>query len=408
MRLQKKNFQLKNGVRVLGVSSDNVESVVAMVWIKTGSRNEDDNELGISHVVEHMLFKGTKKYPTPLSLASTVDAMGAEFNAFTEKEYTAYYIKSTYQYLQKSLEILSEMILYPRLGEDELEREKKVIIEEIKMYEDQPRDRVMEEFGNLMFKGNKLGRPIIGYKEIVEKMSRTKLRRYMNKWYKGENILVLLVGKLNLKEINSVVEEYFSSVEFGKLEPYAEEGRYGKDRNSIIEKKTEQTHFVVGVPGLDLKDERRYIELILKVVLGGNMSSRLFTEVREKRGLAYYVYSLSKHFYDVGYLGARAGVRKDKFDEALSVTEEQMLHLKDTIKNDEIERARSYLLGKLSLSLENSVDVAYWMGSRAVSGISPEDPREVIDKVKGVKLNEVKELADDLFKKDEFRSAIVR
>ncbi len=424
MKFEVKQNKLKNGVRVVEIPMKGVDSVMAMVMVRTGSRNETDEQLGISHVLEHMLFKGTEKYPTPKEVASAVDEMGAEFNAFTSKEYTAYYIRSASQYLNKSLEVLGEMIVRPRLEAEALEREKGVIIEEINMYEDQPRERAEEEFENLMFEGSNLGRLIIGSRETVRGATAKSLRKYKESWYRGENVMVIVAGKVSpslatnshqtadgmtsqvygsLPDLSS-----FEELPEGRVKKFVDEVRYGERREKVIEKGTEQTHFVVGVPGLAFNDKRRYAEAVLKVILGGNMSSRLFVEVREKRGLAYYVGAIGEHFFDGGYLGARAGVRKDKYEEALKVVKEQMMRMKTEVSEEEVEKAKSYLAGKVVLGLENPGGVVRWFGKELILGDKAEQPEEFLQKIKKVGVEEVMGLARELFREEEMRVAVVR
>ncbi len=399
--------KLRNGVRLLTIPLEGAESVVTMVLVKTGSRNETNEQLGISHVLEHMVFKGTKKYPTPLVLASTVDSLGAEFNAFTGKEYTGFYIKSAAEYLDQSLDVLAEMTLHPQLREADLEREKGVIIEEIRMYADQPRERVAEEFENLLFQGSNLGRLIIGSPETVRNVHSQDLKQYMDQWYRGENFLVMAVGKVNPPEVTKKIERLFSSAPKSQLKPYVDKGRFGSKKELRIQKKTEQTHFVVGVPGLSANDKRIAIEMVLSTILGGNMSSRLFVEVREKRGLAYYVGTTREHFYDVGYFAARAGVKKNQFEEALKVVKKEMFALADTLKNEEITRAKKYLLGKITLSLEDPMGVVRWFGGHLVRGLEIDQPDEYMAKIKAVQPEEVKKLAQELFQPANLRLAVI-
>ena len=418
MEFKIEQYKLKNGIRVVEIPMKGVESSLAMVMVRTGSRNETDEQLGISHVLEHMLFKGTEKYPTPQVLAGVVDAMGAEFNAFTSKEYTAYYIRSSSENLGKALEVLGEMVVKPRLDEMALEREKGVIIEEINMYEDKPMERAEEEFENLMFAGSNLGRLIIGSRETVRGVTAVDLRKYKEEWYRGENVVVMVGGDLGqfktqnskgktIAQSSKLVEESFGELEEGKLRGFVDEVRYGEEREKVIEKGTEQTHFVIGVPGLAIDDERRYVEAVLRVVLGGNMSSRLFTEIREKRGLAYYVGATVEHFYDGGYFGVRAGVRKDKFEEAVKVVKEQMRLVSQDLKEEEVEKAKSYLRGKMALSLEGVNGVLRWFGKGLILKGEVEQPREWLKRVGEVSLEEVKELAREMLKEEEMRLVVV-
>ncbi len=408
MRFKLVKGELENKLRFLLVPMEETESVVAMVLVKTGSRNESNEKLGISHVLEHMVFKGTEKYPTPLSLATTVDSLGADFNAFTGKEYTGFYIRSASEYIDRSLDVLAEMVLRPKLRQEDLEREKGVIIEEIRMYADQPRERVGEEFENLLFQGSNLGRLIIGSPETVQGVSSSGLREYMEKWYRGGNFLVMVAGKIDLPQVKAKLEELFSPALKGELAPYVDEGKIGSQKELFIEKKTEQTHFVLGVPGLSAADKRLPVEMVLSTILGGNMSSRLFVEVREKRGLAYYVGTVTEHFYDTGYLAARAGVKKEKYAQALEVVRNEMLNLADSLKKEEVEKAKKYLLGKIVLSVEDPMGIIRWFGGRLVRGLEVDQPDVLREKIKTVQPEEVQELAKELFQPDKLYLAVIR
>lgn len=400
--------KLKNGVRVLTVPLPGVESVTAMVLCKTGSRNETLPQAGISHVLEHMVFKGTKKYPTPMDIAEAVDSIGAEQNAFTSKEYTGYYITSAAKHLPLTLDIQSQMLTAPLLPQDDLTREREVIVEEINMYEDQPMSKANEEFENLMYDGSSMGRMIIGTKETVRATTSDDLRAYMNRWYKGSNMLVVVAGKIpNPKFSNSQIEEAFGGMENGDLEPYETKASYGKAEARHFKKKTEQAHFYMGVPALSITDPRRWALQMGQVVLGGGMSSRLFNEIREKRGLAYYVKADLDMNFDCGYLGVRAGVKLEKLGEAMKVVKEEMFKLADTITENELNKAKEFVLGHMPLSLEGSMDIAQFYGMRALVLDDIRHPDSVVKQVSAVSLDEVKKVLNDMISEKMMRSVVV-
>lgn len=401
--------KLANGVRVLTVPMAGVESVTAMVLVRTGSRNETVEQSGISHVLEHMLFKGTKSYPTPMDIAGAIDGIGAENNAFTGKEYTGYYVTSAAKHLPLTLDILSEMVTVPSLPQSDLEREREVIVQEIAMYEDEPRERAVEEFENLIYDGSSMGRLIIGTKETVRATTAEKLRTYMGEWYRGGNVLVVVAGKIrNQKfEIRNLIEEKFGGMGAGKIIPFNQKGEYGQAEAKHIKKKTEQAHFLLGVPGLAVGDPRRYALQLAQVVLGGGMSSRLFNEIREKRGLAYYVRAELDSAYDVGYLAVRAGVALSKLGEAMKVSREELLKLGSTITQKELEKAKEYILGHMPLQLEDSMGVAQFLGMRALILDEIRQPEEVERIVRGVGLAEVKEILQELVAEEKIRSVVV-
>lgn len=408
MQFETTYTKLVNGVRVLLVPMAGVESVTTMILVKTGSRNESEEQAGISHVLEHMVFKGTKKYPSPMAIAEAVDGIGAEQNAFTSKEYTGYYITSAAQHLPLALDIQSEMLTVPLLPQDDLTREREVIVEEINMYEDQPMAKAGEEFENLMYGGSSLGREIIGTKETVRATTSEHLRTYLNNWYYGGNVLVVIAGKIADKsEVTRLIEEKLGVMKQGGIMDYTSAGGYGKVEAKLCKKKTEQAHFYMGVPALSMHDPRRYALQLAQVVLGGGMSSRLFNEIREKRGLAYYVKADMDMTYDTGYLAVRAGVKLSQLAEALKVVKEEMLKLGSTITEAELNKAKEYLLGRMPLSLEESMGVAQFFGMRALIKDEIVQPDEVVKRIRNVTMSEVKAICEELINEKEMRSVVV-
>lgn len=409
MQFETTYTKLSNGVRVLLVPMAGVESVTTMILVKTGSRNETDEQAGISHVLEHMVFKGTKKYPSPMAIAEAVDGIGAEQNAFTSKEYTGYYITSAAQHLPLALDIQSEMLTVPLLPQDDLDREREVIVEEINMYEDQPMAKAGEEFENLMYAGSSLGREIIGTKETVRATTSEHLRKYMGEWYYGGNVLVVIAGRVanNELRITQLVEEKLGVMKQGGIMDYTSAGGYGQVEAKHCHKKTEQAHFYLGVPGLSMHDPRRYALQLAQIVLGGGMSSRLFNEIREKRGLAYYVKADLDMTFDTGYLAVRAGVKLSQLAEALKVVKEEMLKLGSTITEAELNKAKEYILGRMPLSLEESMGVAQFFGTRALIKDEVTQPSEVVAKVKSVTMKEVRAVCEALIAESQIRSVVV-
>lgn len=402
--------KLKNGVRVLSIPMPGVESVTAMILCKTGSRNETLPQAGISHVLEHMVFKGTDKYPTPMAIAEAVDSIGAEQNAFTSKEYTGYYITSAAKHLGLTLDIQGQMLTAPLLPQADLNREREVIVEEINMYEDQPMSKAGEEFENLMYDGSSMGRLIIGTKESVRATTSGDLREYMGRWYQGGNMMVVVAGKIAngiQHTANSLIEEKFGNMGRGGIDKYETPAIYGEAEAKHFKKKTEQAHFVMGVPGLSISDPQRYALQMGQVVLGGGMSSRLFNEIREKRGLAYYVKAELDSNFDCGYLSVRAGVTLGKLSEAMKVVREEMLKLSETITEAELAKAKEYILGHMPLSLEGSMDVAQFFGMRALVLDEIRQPEEVKKNIEKITLVEVKKVLGEIISEKLIRSVVV-
>lgn len=411
MKFNTEYYRLDNGVRVLLVPMPSVESVTTMILAKTGSRNEEESQAGISHILEHMCLKGTKKYPDQLVLSSAIDSMGAEHNAFTGKEYTGYYITAASRHMEKSLEILSDAVTEPLLRPENLATELGVIVEEYNMFEDLPMRRSIEEFENLMYEGTPMGRFIEGSPETIKATTSEDLRKYMKRWYKGGNMLVVMAGKIgnqdSRKQVKSLIEEYLGGVEKGDVDPFVSPAKFGKMRTKHIKKNTEQAHFMVGVPGISMQDPRRYALSIAQVVLGGPMSSRLFTEIREKRGLAYYVRAEAETESDTGYFGVRSGVKLDKLSEAIEVVTSEMYNLADTFSEKELKLGKDYLLGKLPLQLEGSMDVAQFLGMRALITDEVRQPDEAIKAIESVTIEDVREIVSELVQEGEMRRVVL-
>lgn len=410
MKFNTDYFRLRNGVRILTIPMEGVESIASLVLVKTGSRNETDEQSGISHVLEHMLFKGTDRYPTPLDLATAVDALGAEYNAYTGKEYTGYYIHADARHFDKAIGVLSDMVTKPLIKEEELKREQGVIIEEINMYEDLPQERAEEELENILYSGSNLGRLIIGTKQTVAATTPTTVRAYKDAWYKGGNVLVILVGKVQTytqAQLESLMEDMFGSLENGDVSNFVTLGMYGKERSYHLKKKTEQAHFSIGWPGYDMRDPRRYSAKVLSIILGGSMSSRLFTEVREKRGLAYYVRAGHDPLADVGQFTVKAGVKLEKLAEAIDVVKDQTLKIGSTVTQKELQLAKDNIHGRMVLSLTNPMSVAQYFGHRTLITDDVMPVTDIMAELDKVDLDAIRDVAKHILTEEEMRTVVV-
>ena len=402
---------LENGLTVLLAPMPGVKSATALVYANTGSRYEADPQAGISHFLEHMVFKGTEKYENAQVLAQAVDAVGAHFNAFTSKEYTGYYVKAASKQVGLALDVLSDMLMTPTLREDDLEREKGVIVEEINMYNDMPSRHIGDVFEQLMFAGTTMGRDIIGTKETVRATTRKDFLEYMQTWYGPGNLVLTVAGDDSVvghPELLENIQSAFSK----KTEGVRQNGgarnletgflRSAKPETIRVEyKKTDQAHFVLAVPGLKRGAKDRYVASVLGNLFGGTMSSRLFTEVREKRGLCYYVRSDRDSFHDTGYFGASAGVDPSRVEEAVKVVREELYHLADdsgkrAITQEELQRAKDNIIGSTVLDLEDTESVAHFFGAKQLLLGKTESFDQVIAQINSVTLEEVVSLAKRL------------
>lgn len=397
---------LANGVRFISAPMPSVKSVTILVMVEAGSRYENAENNGVSHFLEHMMFKGTKKRPSKIEISKELDGIGASFNAFTSKEYTGFYVKSAAENLNLITDVVSDMVVNSTFPVGEVDKEKGVIIEEINMGEDDPSGRVFEVFEKMIFSGSPLSMRIAGEKETVSQMTRDQIVAYVEKMYHGNSMVVSVAGQVG--EGNKV-ESYFGEIKEGgenKFLPAIDQQT--KAQVSVYEKKTEQAHFVLGVRGYALSDPKRYAASILGNILGGNMSSRLFQEIRENRGLAYYVSAASEEYLDTGFWVAGAGVRLSDIDEALKVALEQLYKVKqEGVTDEEIGRAKEYARGKMVLSLEDSSRVASFFAGQELLEKKILLPDEVLAKIDGVTKEEIQMVAEELFETERLNLAVI-
>lgn len=412
--------QLSTGATLLRVGMPGVKSVTSLLFSNTGSRNESEKEWGIAHFFEHMVFKGTPNYPDPQTLAAAIDGVGADFNAFTSREYTGYYVKSASEHLKLSLDVLTDMLLQPLLKQEDLERERGVIIEELNMYVDNPMHHVANQFEQMLWEGSGLSHDIIGTKETIQSVHREDFLRFLNKWYGLGNLTVVLAGDERVVMSDTTVELVerllAKQVEGERVEGKQQtlgvqaEGFISGRRLLVIERPTEQAHLILGWPGLKRGHSRRHQMALFNNIIGGSMSSRLFTEVREKRGLCYYVHSDSDSYKETGFLGASAGVETKRVQEAIQVIRDEFLEVatgNKKITQQELERGKSYFAGKLQLSLESSQAVAQFYGLRQLLEDRIETPEEILAQIQRVTLADLQQLAADLVKPEELRLAVI-
>jgi predicted Zn-dependent peptidase len=387
---------LASGLRLVTEAMPHVRSVSIGVWLTRGSRHEPATEAGIAHFVEHMLFKGTSARSAE-DIAQQVDSIGGQLDAFTSKEYAGYYIKVLDEHLPLATDILTDLVSHPVLGRDDIEREKKVVLEEIKMVEDTPDDLVHELFAESYWSGHALGRPILGTPASVSKLDQATLRRYFAEAYVPANFVVVAAGNLEHERVKALVEDAFNS---GRPGPRASvDGPPAVSPSvQIRQKELEQSHVCLGTLGLPQNHPDRYVGYALNTVLGGSMSSRLFQNVREKRGLAYAVFSSMSAYLDAGSLSIYAGCGNDVVAELIEVVVGELRRLKhDPVGGDELRRAKDHLKGSLMLNLEST-------SSRMSHHARQEIYRDPLDSLDGilaaierVSVDDVQRLAGELF-----------
>jgi predicted Zn-dependent peptidase len=404
---------LPTGLKLLTVPMPGLESVTVTVWVRTGSRNEESGISGISHFLEHMTFKGSKKRPTSREIFQAVDSIGGEFNAGTEKDWTNFYIKAGKENLEVAFDVLSDMVLNPLLKEDEIEREKGTIIQEIKMYEDTPTMKIGDIYEELVFAGNPLGWDTTGTPESVKKIKKDDFVRYRKMHYHPENMVITVAGGINEDVVLGLVKKYF-----GSLAPFKGAAFKGKEfiskqtqpRFKLKTKESDQAHLILGFVCEGKGYKKRFVQSLLSVILGLPASSRLFIEVRERRGLAYAVRTGMTRYEGVGYMGTYAGVNIERCDEAIKVILDQIYGLASKeypITEAELAKAKGFLKGNLALALEDTSSVGTFFGEQELFLKEVLTPEQVYKKVNEITLDEIYDEAKKLFVPSKLNLAII-
>jgi predicted Zn-dependent peptidase len=384
---------LPGGLRVFSEPLAEATSVSLGVWIRAGSRDERNEVAGISHLMEHMLFKGTPSMDA-LGVAQAFEGIGAQENAATGEEYTVLYARFLPEHLDRALDIVSDMILRPTLAD--LEREREVIVEEIKMYEDRPDQMADEYLSSLIFHDDSLGRPIIGSAETVRGVDHDTLRGFHGSVYSGANVFVVGAGKLDPEYLERAVEEKFSGLPDG--EPFVREARPTPPESRFFFKfkETEQYHVSMGSIGIPASSADRYAMAALNNVLGGGMSSRLFQEVREKRGLAYAVYSYHQGYSDAGAIKTYVGSTTGNVEEAVKIIAEQFGRVREEIVDDEeLDRTKQQLKSSTLLALESTSARMNRIGRSVITDSELLSPEEIAQRIEAVSAEDIRRLAKE-------------
>jgi predicted Zn-dependent peptidase len=404
--------KLSNGLNILTVPMQGLESATVTVWVKTGSRYEEAETNGISHFLEHMVFKGSKKRPTAKAISEVVDSIGGEFNAGTSKDWTNFYIKTRVGNLETAMDVLSDMVLNPILDAAEIEREKGTIIQEIAMYEDTPMMHIGDIFEELIYDGCPLGWEIAGNAKTVKAIKKSDFVRYRDLHYHPEQMIVSVVGGIKGDEAKSLIEKYFDTLKSFKGEVFKGQEFVNKQKVpqfKLQNKTAEQAHLILGFTSEGRNYEGRFAQSLLSTILGGGMSSRMFIEVRERRGLAYAIRTGMDRYQEVGYLSTYAGVNVGKADEAVKVMLDQYYGIKSDlkIKDFELTKAKEYLKGHLALALEDTKDVSSFFADQAMFAKEVLTPEDVYKKVDKVSIEDVLTEAKKLFVPERLNLAII-
>jgi predicted Zn-dependent peptidase len=396
-RIRRETFA--NGLRLVTETMPHVRSVSIGVWLTRGSRHEPAEHAGIAHFVEHMLFKGTENRSQE-DIAQQVDSIGGQLDAFTSKEYAGYYVKVLDEHLPVAVDILTDLVSHPVFAPDDIDREQKVVLEEIKMVEDTPDDLVHEIFAEAYWNGHPLGRPILGTPASVSALDQPTLQRYFRNTYVASNFVVVAVGNLEHDAVRRLVDEAFArtpstgsdAIEYPPVVAPGVE---------IRQKDLEQSHVCFGTLGLPQNHPDRYAAYALNTVLGGSMSSRLFQNVREKRGLAYAVFSSMSAYQDVGALSIYAGCGNDVVSELVDVVVAEIRRIKhETVPADELRRAKDHLKGSLMLNLESTSSRMSHHARQEIYRDRADSLDDMLNAIEGVAVADVQRLAREFFDRD--------
>lgn len=400
---------LKNGLTLITVDLPHLDSVTTLVAVGAGSRYETPKINGISHFLEHMFFKGSRKYTTTEEIASLVDGIGAINNAATSKEFTYYWIKSASKHINLATDILSSMLKESLFSEVEIEREKGVIVEELRMYRDNPTSYIHDLYENLQFGNQPLGWDIGGSEKVINSLKRSDFIKYMDSLYSPKNMVLVYAGKLP-KNINQIAEEFFSDLPKSaqhKSLPYKKQ-KQTKPRVNVFYKKTDQANLILGVEGYDRYDDKRYAAKILAAILGEGMSSRLFIQVRERRGLAYHVSTDYDNYLDTGYFASYAGLKLEKVMEGLEVIKAEMERTtSENVTEEEMKKAKEMIRGRLALRIESTNFLAEYFGTNFVLDREIETFDEILKKIDAVTADDVRAVAQELIQTNRYNLQVI-
>jgi predicted Zn-dependent peptidase len=404
-----KTTTLKSGLRVVAVPMKNAKSVTVLILVGTGSKYETKNINGMSHFLEHMFFKGTKKRPNTLKISETLDMIGGAYNAFTSKEVTGFWAKVDKKNTDIALDWISDMFLNSKFEGAEIEKEKGVVIEELNMYLDMPSSYVSELFEDLLYGDQPAGWRIVGEKEHILNFNREKMVEYYKTHYSPQNTVVCVAGDINPKQIEAKIQNYFAKVVLSPA-PTKQATKELQSKPGILihHKKTDQTHFCLGVRAYDMFSPKKYALSLLSIILGGNMSSRLFISVRERNSLAYYIHTSVDATTDAGYLVTQAGIKNGNLEKAVGLILKEYQDLKNiNISAKELKKAKDYLRGTMSLSLDATDAQASFYATQEVMEhaiMTPEEKLKLIDKVS---VRDIKKIAEDIFKPEKLNLSVI-
>ncbi len=404
-----KKTTLKNGLRIITAPMQGTQTVTVLVMTGVGSRYETKQEAGLSHFVEHILFKGTKKRPNTLAISEELDAIGGSFNAYTGKSRTAYYAKSDSNHFNLILDVISDIYLNSKIENKEINRERGTILQEMAMYEDMPSQTVGDVFEKLLYGNQRLGREIIGTKKAVKSFTRKDFVQYLKRFYTAKNTVICVAGKFDEKKELTKIKKSFSKINLGEKEEFQKVvEKQNVPKLKIKDKKTDQTNLILGVRAYNAFHPDRYALKLLAVILGGNMSSRMFISVREKLGLAYYIQTGTDSYQDAGYLSTQAGVDHKKLPLVIeSILKEYKNITQRKVSEKELQKAKDYIKGKTVMGLESSNAVAEFLINQETYRNEILTSEQIFTKLDKITVEDIQRLAKDIFVPEKLNLAVV-
>jgi predicted Zn-dependent peptidase len=399
---------LSSDLPVLTASTEGTASVTVMVFAGAGSRYEQEHERGISHFLEHMFFKGGDRYKNTKEVSMAIDGVGGEFNAFTGKEYAGYYVKVASENIDLGCDVIGDMLCNASFPQEEIEKERGVIIEEDRMYQDTPMYRAGWDFEELIFGSVPLGWDTIGTHKVINSVQQADFQKHKDRLYTPDNLVITFAGKIEDKQALDLGEKYFGTIGGKKDGDFVPLEKYGSEKVFLRTKKTEQSHLVIGVPGVSSNDPRHFAHKLLGIILGGNMSSRMFLNIREAKGMCYYIDTDADYYSDAGALSTRAGIDQSRLDEAIKlIINEYDKVVQSGVDQDEVTRAKSYLKGSIVLSLEDSEELAHFYGKQKLLDPQVHDIEEYIAEIEKVEKEQIDQLAKDILAHENLRLTVI-
>lgn len=399
---------LPNGLRVMVIDMPYMESIALGIWIGAGGRYENKKTAGMSHFLEHMVFKGTKTKSTR-HIKESIEGIGGSLNGFTDEEMTCYFVKVPKKFINLGLDVLSDMVINPRLSRSDLDKERGVIFEEIKMYRDRPDHYVHQLLSELLWPGHPLGMPLVGTEKTLAKIDKPHIHEFKDRFHTPENIVICACGQIDEDLFLKDVRRHFSRLERATLPRFKKFVlKQKRSHFDFCKRETEQTHLVMGFHNVSRFHPDKYTSRLLHILLGGNMSSRLFHEVREKRGLAYDISTSIKHYTDTGAFLISAGVDNKKLIKSLEVIIKELRRIKKMrVQDDEFQRAKDFYKGQLFMGLEDTLNRMIWIGEKLIVKDINYNIDEIVDSINLVTPDMVRELARRVFKENNMNVAMV-